>query len=145
MTHRKFFIDVKHVMYERVGYTTIDLPTKASIEDAKKYALTLKSDISHEIERIVIKDSSDEIVAVINEIKDGLSDGVKEKQARIILKELGFAVENLWQVSDVMMTYSCTEEEAMSIMNKALSNEATMNQIWESIDSEASMLGFEKE
>jgi hypothetical protein len=40
---------------------------------------------------------------------------------------------NLWSVSDVQSTFDCTHKEAMDVLEEALDNEATMDQIWSSM------------
>jgi hypothetical protein len=55
----------------------------------------------------------------------------KIEKAKKTLEENGYYVENLWCVDDVLDKYDCfTKEEAMSILNDALTNDATYEQIW---------------
>jgi hypothetical protein len=56
------------------------------------------------------------------------------KEARKILRDAGYYVDNLWTVEDVTQNYKCTREQAQEVLDRAMSNEATMNQIWLSID-----------
>ena len=49
--------------------------------------------------------------------------------AKATLKENGYFVDNLWQVDDVKWEYDCGAEIAQKILHKALTNEATMEQI----------------
>lgn len=63
--------------------------------------------------------------------------------AKSILKTNGKYTDNLWSIGDVMDKYQVTEEEAQYILDKALTNEATMEQIWFSIDQFAEMEGLE--
>jgi len=56
------------------------------------------------------------------------------EKAREILKQAGYFVDNLWQVSDVMHKFECSEDEAQEVLSSALQNEATMEQIWFAID-----------
>jgi hypothetical protein len=44
-----------------------------------------------------------------------------------------------------MTKYEVTDEEAQYILDKALNNETTMEQIWLSIDIFAEMKGFKKQ
>ena len=46
----------------------------------------------------------------------------------------GYFTENLWSVYDVMDKYECERDEALGILDKALTNEVVMEQIWLSID-----------
>ena len=64
------------------------------------------------------------------------------EQAKQVLREAGYFVDNLWCIEDVQGNYNCTDEQAMDILESALTNDATMGQIWFSID-EAS-IGIER-
>ena len=50
--------------------------------------------------------------------------------AKAVLKAAGYFVDNLWHVEDVQNSYVCTKEEAQDVLNGALTNEATTEQIW---------------
>ena len=54
-------------------------------------------------------------------------------QARQVLKQNGFFVDNLWHVDDVKSKFNCTDEQAQYVLEKSLTNEATMEQVWLSI------------
>jgi hypothetical protein len=54
--------------------------------------------------------------------------------ARAVLRKQGFFVENLWGNHDVTDRYDCTEEQAQQVLELALNNEYTMEQIWLAID-----------
>jgi hypothetical protein len=56
-------------------------------------------------------------------------------KAKETLRENGYYVDNLWHVEDVKLKYKkASTEEAQNILKVALSNEATMEQIWFAID-----------
>jgi len=144
MTQVKLYLDVKHVRHENEIYIGVDLNREETIKAAKEYALGLASEGNFNIERIIIKDSDDKVVAVVTEIIEGMGNVQKEKEARETLHEFDFAVGNLWCADDVTTKYDCSKEQARDIINRALINEATMTQIWASIDSEADELGLEE-
>jgi hypothetical protein len=48
------------------------------------------------------------------------------EQARKLLKENGYFVDNLWTVDDVQGKFKSTEEQAQEVLEKSLTNEATM-------------------
>ena len=50
------------------------------------------------------------------------------------LQSRGFFVENLWTTEDVKSRFNCTEDEAQEVLEQALTNESTMEQIWYAID-----------
>lgn len=51
------------------------------------------------------------------------------EKAKATLREAGYFVENLWHVDDVQSRYECDNETALEILDRALTNEATMEQI----------------
>lgn len=50
------------------------------------------------------------------------------------LQSRGFFVDNLWTTEDVKSMFNCTEDEAQEVLEQALTNESTMEHIWEAID-----------
>ena len=50
------------------------------------------------------------------------------------LKSRGKFVDNLWTTEDVFAFFDCTEDEAQEVLYDALTNEATMEQVWFAID-----------
>ena len=50
---------------------------------------------------------------------------------------------NLWCVAD-MENYDCTPEEALEVLEQALTNDATMEQIWYAIDFHAEEMGIKR-
>lgn len=61
--------------------------------------------------------------------------GIQRKSAREALREAGFYTGNLWHIDDVKDRYEgCDDVTAMHILDEALNNEATMEQIWFAID-----------
>ena len=46
------------------------------------------------------------------------------------LKERGYFVDNLWTIEDVQSRFNCTDDEAQEVLEQALTNDATMEQIW---------------
>lgn len=55
-----------------------------------------------------------------------------------------YQMGNLWQVKDVQSKYACEKDDALSLLQSALSNEATMNQVWAAIEHHAEDQGIEK-
>ena len=59
----------------------------------------------------------------------------EEQKAKEILRKAGYFVDNLWHVDDVKLRYNCDDnEQAQEILQSALTNEATMEQIWFAVD-----------
>ena len=54
--------------------------------------------------------------------------------ARAVLRKQGLFVENLWSTNDVTDRYNCSADKAQQVLEMALKNEATMEQIWFAID-----------
>ena len=67
----------------------------------------------------------------------------KIEKAKAFLKEQGFQTDNLWCVDDVKAKFKCTDEQAQHILYKALTNDATMEQIWLAIDIVGEIEGLE--
>ena len=62
--------------------------------------------------------------------------------ARKLLAEAGYFTDNLWQIKDVKLLYECDDETAMTVLRRALSNDATFQQIWMDIESAAEDLNL---
>lgn len=62
--------------------------------------------------------------------------------AREVLKSKGFQVDNLWSILDVQDNYECDDSTAQEILYGALTNEATMHQIWFAIHEYAEYDGL---
>jgi hypothetical protein len=63
--------------------------------------------------------------------------------AKLVLKQAGYFVDNLWHIDDVKQTYNCDDDnQAQSILNDALTNDGTINRIWFSIDMVAQYEGL---
>jgi hypothetical protein len=56
------------------------------------------------------------------------------EQAKQVLRDNGYFVDNLWHVDDVTnIEASLSKDQSIKILDMALTNEATMDQIWYSI------------
>lgn len=52
------------------------------------------------------------------------------ENAKKVLRDHGYFVDNLWHIQDVQVNYmKASDEDAQKILNTALTNEATMEQI----------------
>jgi hypothetical protein len=91
----------------------------------KLYKMTNPNDIKVIDPEVV----SDDFSAVIRQLDIN--------EAKRILKDAGYFVDNLWCVEDVQGNYDCTNEQAQEVLDGALQNEATMQQIWFAIKEEA--------
>ena len=67
----------------------------------------------------------------LNEAKKKLKDIA---EARLFLKSKGYFMENLWTTDDVTQNYDCTQEQAHQVLEMALTNQATIEQIFLAID-----------
>jgi hypothetical protein len=61
------------------------------------------------------------------------------EQAKQVLRDNGYFVDNLWNVSDVKQMFKCTDDEAQEVLLASMTNDQTMEQIWYSIDEFGSM------
>ena len=65
-------------------------------------------------------------------------------EARALLRSKGYFTENLWTTDDVTVNYECTQEQAQQVLEIALTNTATIEQIWYAIDDACDHLQFRK-
>lgn len=77
----------------------------------------------------------------LNEAKKKLKDVI---EARLLLRKKGYFVENLWMTDDVTENYECTQEQAQKVLEMALTNTATVEQIWNAIDDACETLEIHK-
>lgn len=63
-------------------------------------------------------------------------------EAKQALREAGYFVDNLWHVDDVKNATEAnlSTDQAMQVLSMALTNEATMDQIWMSIQISTEIL-----
>jgi hypothetical protein len=64
--------------------------------------------------------------------------------AKEILKSKGYFVDNLWHIDDVTSSWECSDTDAYKILDMALTNGWTMEQISESIYLVAQDLDLER-
>jgi len=67
----------------------------------------------------------------VKRLKEKLNDVAT---ARALLRSKGYFTENLWCVDDVTQNYKCSNDVAYDVLDKAMSNDATMEQIFLAID-----------
>lgn len=65
-----------------------------------------------------------------------------DKQLRDELSRRGFFTGNLWTVDDVKSKFFVTDEEAQEVLMDSLTNDATMEQIWLSINTFGEIRGY---
>lgn len=59
---------------------------------------------------------------------------MRTEEAKKVLEDAGYYCGNLWKVEDVQSKFNCTDDEAYEVLDEALQNDATMEQIWFAID-----------
>lgn len=64
--------------------------------------------------------------------------------ARAFLRSEGFFTENLWSVHDVLQTHDCSRGKAYDVLDKAMNNSATIEQIFLAIDDVCDDLEIKK-
>jgi hypothetical protein len=55
-----------------------------------------------------------------------------------------YQTENLWCVEDVKSKFKCDNDDALEVLESALTNDATMEQIWCAIEFHAEEMGLEE-
>ena len=67
------------------------------------------------------------------------------EQAKQILKNNGYFVGNLWNIEDVQKKYICDDETAQNILNKSLTTEYIIEDIFIQIDFNCEDLKLKKQ
>ena len=67
-----------------------------------------------------------------------------DQQLKEELSRRGFFTDNLWSVHDVKGIFNVTDDEAQEVLEKSLTNDATMEQIWQSISIFGDMEGHRR-
>lgn len=84
----------------------------------------------------------------VEQLKEQLSKAQNQLKhtdhAKALLKKKGYFVDNLWHVNDVLDNYNCTEEDAQEVLEMALTNGGTMEQIHIAIEYACEELKIEK-
>jgi len=55
-----------------------------------------------------------------------------------------YQTENLWCIEDVKSKFKCDDDDALEVLESALTNDATMEQIWYAIEFYAEEMGLEE-
>lgn len=55
-----------------------------------------------------------------------------------------YQTQNLWCIEDVKSKFKSDDDEALEVLGSALTNDATMEQIWYAIESHAEEMGLEE-
>jgi hypothetical protein len=75
---------------------------------------------------------------------DEPQDDFRVEHAKQVLRDAGYFVDNLWHTDDVKSRYLCDDDDAHHVLENALTNEATMEQIWFAIHMVADDNGLTK-
>ncbi len=78
--------------------------------------------------RIVFEGTANQI----ENLKDLLKGGYETDDFPTLRED--YQTENLWSIVDVTGNYDCNDEDAMIVLEEAMQNNATIDQIWESIE-----------
>tara|TARA_R110000868_G_scaffold74337_11_gene214996 strand:+ start:924 stop:1157 length:234 start_codon:yes stop_codon:yes gene_type:complete len=73
-----------------------------------------------------------------------MSRAAKIQEAKSYLKSQGYYTDKIWCTEDVKSRFNCNEDEAQEVLDGALNNEATMEQIWFAINYHGEEEGLEK-
>lgn len=66
------------------------------------------------------------------------------EEAKEVLRQNGYFTDNLWSVDDVQLNWKCDEDTAQEVLRMALTNDATTEQIWFSINMVAEEMNLER-
>jgi hypothetical protein len=70
---------------------------------------------------------------------------MKVEQAKQVLKNNGYNICNLWHVQDIKKNYICSERTAQNILNKSLTSEYIIEDIFKEIDAHCENLKLKKQ
>ena len=56
------------------------------------------------------------------------------EQAKKVLKENGYYVENLWHIDDVKQGYYVDDDKAYEVLDEVMQSEYIMQEVFETID-----------
>ena len=81
-----------------------------------------------------MKELPEDVIALNDKIAD----------AKELLRQNGYYIYSMYHIEDVQSYYECTDSEAMDILDQALDNDGTANQVWESIRYFAEDMGLKE-
>ena len=61
---------------------------------------------------------------------------MKVEEAKKILKENGYYIENLWHISDVQQNYKLDDDDAYNVLDRVMQSEYIISSIFDMIDLE---------
>jgi len=106
----------------------------------------------HPIEEMDVLYSHDEKTRLINGIHsvdfntgvqaDSASEAKAINDAKEVLRQAGFYMDNLWHLDDVQMLYRCNDEQAMAILEDAVGHEESVEQVFHAIKYKAQELNL---
>tara|TARA_R110002020_G_scaffold208419_2_gene414151 strand:- start:791 stop:1045 length:255 start_codon:yes stop_codon:yes gene_type:complete len=76
--------------------------------------------------------------------EDIIATNDKIADAKELLRENGYYIYTLYHVDDVKSMYDCTDSQAMEIIEFAIDNDGTANQIWENMRYFAEYMGLKE-
>ena len=100
------------------------------------------------MKKIIFEGTEEQINNLMKLHSDFLLPSFKDKDGNNVLRNLpdikeNYQTENLWCVGD-MENWDCTREQALEVLHDALTNDATMEQIWYAIDVHAELRGIKR-
>ena len=66
------------------------------------------------------------------------------ENAKQLLRNEGYFVDNLWTVSDVAVNYKCTNKQAQKVLAKVFDYDSVYQVIWEAISYEAENMNLKR-
>lgn len=66
----------------------------------------------------------------------------KIDKAKKTLEEAGYYIGNLYHVADVKSHFDCTDDQALQVLDSAMDNDGTAEQIWMAIRDIGNMMGL---
>lgn len=143
---KKLYYSVKRDSF--IDYITVydnELKVFAELESLKypdtgERFMTDVEEIENYLEDNGYGDEEFDIISIENNLI--IMKNLTDEQLRDELSRRGFFTGNLWRVDDVKSKFFVSDDEAQEVLMESLTNDATMEQIWQSIDTFGEMKGY---
>lgn len=90
-----------------------------------------------------IFDVLEDLGHVSYENQTAIEQSIEIANAKLVLRQAGYYVDQLWHISDVKDRFDCNDDTAQDVLHDALTSEWTLEKIFEQISDFAETRGLE--
>lgn len=122
-----------------------DIINNAMVEDKlviTDYEISAMAD-ALDVNTDCIFDVLEDLGHVSYENKTAIEQSIEIENAKLVLKQAGYYVDNLWHINDVKDRFDCNDDTAQDVLHDALTSEWTLEKIFEQICDFAETKGLE--